>query len=148
MPRIARIVVALSALLGAAAAWAGDFRSVGDAPAVAYDAPSARGKRLFVYGTGYPLEVVITIDDWTKVRDASGEFVWVENKALSNRHTVIVKPALADAKQVPDDAAPTVFQVEQNVLLELVELPVPGWAKVRHRDGQVAFIRITQLWGV
>jgi hypothetical protein len=45
-----------------------------------------------------------------------------------------------------------VFRAEQNVLLDLVDsdyvTATPGWAKVRHRDGQVGFVRIQQVWGL
>ncbi|MEP6702751.1 MAG: SH3 domain-containing protein, partial [Betaproteobacteria bacterium] len=34
------------------------------------------------------------------------------------------------------------------VLLELVEPPVSGWVKVRHRDGQTGYVNISQIWGV
>jgi hypothetical protein len=45
-----------------------------------------------------------------------------------------------------------VFKAEQNVVLELVDPAyvsnTPGWAKVRHRDGQQGYIRIAQVWGL
>jgi len=52
----------------------------------------------------------------------------------------------------PEASAPVVFKAEQNVLLELMEAgqapSVPGWARVRHRDGQTGFVRIGQVWGL
>jgi SH3-like domain-containing protein len=124
-----------------------DYRSVGDTPAIAVDAPSARGRKIYVYSPGYPLEVIINLEGWTKVRDAAGEFAWVDDKAFGERRTVLVKSSVADVRQAPDDNASLVFQAEQNVQLELLEQPVPGWAKVRLRDGQTGFIKISQLWG-
>ena len=32
-------------------------------------------------------------------------------------------------------------------MLELLEQPVPGWVKVRLRDGQTGFIKLSQIWG-
>ena len=55
---------------------------------------------------------------------------------------------LADVRQAAADNAPLVFQAEQNVLLDLVELTDTGWARVTHRDGQSGFIRINQVWGL
>ena len=62
---------------------------------------------------------------------------------------------LADVRASPDDASPIVFRAEQNVLLELAEPALsaastarPGWVKVRHRDGQVGFVRIAQVFGL
>jgi SH3-like domain-containing protein len=142
-----RVLVALGAMLAGAATAAADFRSVGDAPAVGVDAPSARGKKTYIYSPGYPLEVIIGVDGWTKVRDASGEFAWLEDKAFGDRRTVLVKAAVADVRQAPDDSAPIAFHAEQNVLMELLDQSVPGWARVRLRDGQGGFVRIAQLWG-
>ena len=33
------------------------------------------------------------------------------------------------------------------VLLEALEPPAEGWVKVRHRDGQLGYIRTAHLWG-
>ncbi len=55
----------------------------------------------------------------------------------------------------PDDSAALVFRAEQNVLLEMAEqaasaaaTAAPGWVKVRHRDGQTGFVRISQVFGI
>ena len=37
-----------------------DYRAVGDSPAILYDAPSLRAKKLFVAPRGMPLEVVVS----------------------------------------------------------------------------------------
>jgi hypothetical protein len=34
------------------------------------------------------------------------------------------------------------------VVLEVVEAPADGWVKVRHRDGQTGFARLSHVWGV
>jgi len=141
-----RVLAALGALLAGAAA-AADFRSVGDAPAVGVDAPSARGKKTYVYGPGYPLEVIINLDGWTKVRDAAGDFAWLEDKAFGERRTVLVKASVAEVRQSPDDTAPIAFQAEQNVLLEWLGPSLSGWVRVRLRDGQSGYVKIVQLWG-
>jgi SH3-like domain-containing protein len=138
----------LCAVLAAAVpAMAADFRSIGDAAAVLYDAPSLKAKKTHVIGRGYPVEIVVTVEGWIKVRDAGGEFAWVEAKSLSERRTLMVKVKLADIRQAAADNAPLSFQAEQNVLLDLVELTGGGWARVTHRDGQGGYIRINQVWG-
>lgn len=124
-----------------------DFRSVADNAAVLYDAPSAKAKKLYVIGRGYPVEIVVVVEGWVKIRDAGGELTWIESKNLSERRTVMVKVALADVRQAAADNAPLAFQAERNVLLDLVELTGTGWARVTHRDGQSGFIRLNQVWG-
>ncbi len=132
----------------AAPSGAADFRSIADNAAVLYDAPSAKSKKLYILGRNYPVEIVVAVEGWTKVRDAGGGLAWVENKNLSERRSVMVKVSVADVRQAADDQAPLVFQAEQNVLLELAELTGTGWARVTHRDGQTGYIRLNLVWGV
>jgi len=127
---------------------AADFRSIGENAAVLYDAPSARARKLYVIGRSYPVEVIVVVEGWIKIRDAGGELAWIESKALSERRTVMVKTPLADIRQAANDHAPLVFQAEQSVLLDLVELTGTGWARVTHRDGQSGYVKLSQVWGV
>ena len=147
MIRHALSCIATAALLG----WAGagqtaDYRSVAEPAVVLYDAPSAKSKKLYVVGQGYPFEIVVVVEGWSKVRDASGDLTWIESKHLADKRTVLVKAPLAQVRAAAEDNAAVVFQAQQDVLLELVEV-AGGWLRVRHRDGQAGFIRITQVWG-
>jgi hypothetical protein len=124
-----------------------DYKSIGAAPAVLYDAPSSRGKKVFVAPRNMPVEVILVYGEWTKVRDASGDLSWVESKALAGKRFVIVKAAVSRIHAGPEEASPTVFSAEKGVLLELVEPVSSGWVKVRHRDGQGGFAKATEVWG-
>ena len=135
-------------VLAQADARAADFRSITENAAVLYDAPSAKAKKLYVIGRSYPVEVVVVVEGWIKIRDANGELAWIESKGLSERRTVMVKTPLADIRQAADDQAPLVFQAEQSVLLDLIELTGTGWARVTHRDGQSGYVKLSQVWGV
>jgi len=125
-----------------------EFRSIAANATIMYDAPSLKAKRLYVVSQYYPVEVVVNLEDWNKVRDSHGELMWVEKKQLSDKRTVLVTAELADIRQTPDVKGKIVFQAEQNVALEMLELASPGWIKVRHRDGQSGFISISQVWGI
>ena len=59
-----------------------EYRTV-DAVAVLYDAPSQRGSKLFVIRRDTPVEVVVSLEGWSKVRDAAGGLAWIEKKYLS-----------------------------------------------------------------
>ncbi len=135
-------------LFACGAARAADFRSIAENAAVLYDAPSARAKKLYLMGKDYPVEVIVVLEGWTKIREAGGELAWVESKSLSTRRTLMVNTRIADIRQASDDQAPLVFQAEQGVLLDLVELTGTGWARVAHRDGQSGYIRQSQVWGL
>lgn len=146
--RFRRRLCGVLMLAACAPACAAEFRSVADSAAVLYDAPSLKARKLQILGRNYPVEVVVVVEGWVKVRDAGGELSWIEAKSLSERRTVMVKVRLADIRQSASDAAPLAFQAEQNVLLDLVELTGTGWARVAHRDGLSGFVRLNQVWGV
>ncbi|HUH92687.1 MAG TPA: SH3 domain-containing protein [Casimicrobiaceae bacterium] len=151
MPPSALRVAAAALSLVAGAAAASDFRSTSDA-AVLYDAPSLKSKALFAIGRDYPLEVIVSVEGWLKVRDAAGTVAWIEKKSTGDKRMLLVRVPAADILAAPESSAALVFRAEQNVLLELLDpsaaTTTPGWAKVRHRDGQVGFVRIQQIWGL
>jgi SH3-like domain-containing protein len=141
------LAAALSAgLFGARSANALEFRTVNDAAAVLYDAPSARSQKLYILNRGYPVEVIVAVEGWVKVRDAQGGLAWIESKQLTDKRTVLVRAPVAQIRQKPDDAAPVLFQAQQNVLLELVEV-AGTWVQVRHRDGGTGYVKAQQVWG-
>jgi SH3-like domain-containing protein len=140
---------AWAAILAAAplAVPAAEYRALGDKPAILYDAPSVKADRLFVATRYYPFEVLVKLDQWTKVRDVNGEVAWVENKSLGDRRTVIVTVPLADVRAAPNAQAPLVFEAYKQVLLEVLEAPADEWVRVRHRDGQQGYIRLSHVFG-
>ena len=137
--------IAASAL--APVAVAAEFKSVGAAPAIMYDAPSERGRKMFVAPRGMPVEVVLSYGEWTKVRDVSGDLSWVEAKTLDARRHVVVNVASAKVRSAPDEGSAVVFSADKGVLLELAEPISSGWIKVRHHDGQGGYIRAADVWG-
>jgi len=134
-------------LLTAAMAHAFDFKAIGDAPAVMFDAPTQKGIKRFIAPPGMPVEVVHVSGDWSKVRDASGEMNWVETKVLGAKRTVVVTAANAKIRAKAEDSAPLVFSADKGVLLEIVEPVASGWIKIRHRDGLVGYVKSTEVWG-
>ena len=118
-----------------------------EVPAVLYDAPSQKGTRLFVIKRNTPVELVVNLEGWIKVRDAEGGLAWIEKKNVSERRSVIVTASRAEVRQRADDSASVVFEAEKNVSLDYVAMAPGGWAEVRHRDGQTGFVQASQVWG-
>jgi len=156
-PRAAAGALTVAALCAALApgALAAEYRAIGDPATVLYDAPSVKAKPLFVLGRDTPLEVVVPLEGWVKVRDVGGTIGWIERKALTDKRSLVVRVPLAEVLANADAAAPLVFRAEQGVLLELAEpassagaTANPGWVKVKHRDGQAGFVRIAQVFGL
>jgi SH3-like domain-containing protein len=142
-----RRAAAAAALAASLAAQAGEFRSVEDGAAVLYDAPSRAAKPLFVVSRLYPLEVIVNLEAWVKVRDHTGALAWVEAKALADRRTVLVTAPSAEVRVRPEEGAPLAFTAAQNVALELLEAAPAGWLRVRHADGANGYVRATHVWG-
>jgi SH3-like domain-containing protein len=124
-----------------------EFQSVAEPGAVLYDGPSTKSQKLFILTAGYPVEIIVKVEGWVRVRDQSGQFAWIESSRLSDRNTVMVSGRNVEAKKAPNDNAPVVFAVEPDVYLELIEVSA-GWANVRHTDGSTGYIKIQHLWGL
>ncbi len=142
MSRLPFLILALAS----AGAFAQDYVSVGDAPAVLYDAPSAKANRIFILSPHYPLESVVALANWVKVRDNNGRLLWVEKDKLGSAHYVMVSAPLADVRQQASEQAPLAFQAKTGVLLEVTGSR-DGWIAVRHADGQSGFVKAGQVWG-
>lgn len=150
-----RAALALGCVLAAAAAGAAEFRTTAELPTILYDGPSAKARPQFLYGRDVPVEVIVSVEGWAKVRDAGGTIGWIDRKSLSDKRTLVVRVPVADVRGGPDESSPVVFRAENNVLLDLDEpassassTANPGWVKVRHRDGQSGFVRIAQVFGL
>ncbi len=134
-------------LFAAASAQAIDFKSVGADPVVAYDAPGAKGRKVFVVPRGAPVEAILSYGDWTKVRDSNGDLFWLETKSLTGKRTLIVKAGGAKARASADETSALVFTADKGVLLDLAEPVTSGWVKVKHRDGQTGYVKAGEIWG-
>jgi SH3-like domain-containing protein len=145
---LVRLIASAALMLAAGASHALDFKSVGAAPAILYDAPSTKGGKLFVAPRGMPVEIVLSYGDWVKVRDAGGDLAWVEARALSPKRTVVVKAATAKVRTSADENATLSFTADKGVLLDLLEVAPGGWIKVRHRDGATGYLKSSDIWGI
>lgn len=126
-----------------------EFRSVAVPKAVLYDAPSFSAKKIFLLSQYYPVEVIVNLGDWLKVRDAQGAISWVEAKQLSTKRTVMVSAESAELRLAADAASNLVATLQKNVVLEVVDATLSGgWLKVKHRDGTTGFVLVSSLWGV
>ncbi len=137
----------LAALIAAGPVHALDYLTIAEA-APMYDAPSAKSKPLYVALAGTPVELVVSLEGWSKVRDSQGDLAWVEKTYLAEKRNVMVRADLAQIRSAAADAAPVVFEAERDVVLELLEAAPGGWIKVRHRDGQSGYLKAPQVWGL
>lgn len=134
-------------LLAPQAAYALEYVSVAEHSAILYDTPSLKGKKLYVISRYSPLEKVVNLENWIKVRDSSGSMAWIERRVVSDKHYVVVKASIGTVRQAPESNAPVAFQVSQNVAIESLGINGGGWIKARHQDGSSGFIRSVEVWG-
>jgi SH3-like domain-containing protein len=146
-PVSTRLVTLFVLLFGASVVHGVEYVSVSESNAILYDAPSIKAKKLFVVNRYMPFEQVVTLDSWVKVRDRSGGLYWVEKHALSNKRYVFALLPLVDVRAEPDFSSPRLFQVRQQVALERIESTGTGWIRVRHQDGNMGYVRSTEVWG-
>lgn len=142
-----RLFPALCALLFALPAMASDYRSVVGPASILYDAPSQMAKKLYLIRAQTPVEVVVRLEGWFKVRDAEGTLAWIEAAQLVERRTVMVIAARGELRQADRDDAPVVASLDKWLVVDYLAPAAPGWVKVRHRDGATGFVRSTQVWG-
>lgn len=127
-------------------AWAADFRAVLVAKTIAYDAPSLEAKKVLIFTQGYPLEVIVNLGEWLKVRDAAGTLSWVEAKQTVQKRMVLATVS-TPVRQADNADAALVATLEKDVAVELVADNKNGWVKVKHANGVSGFVQSSQLWG-
>jgi SH3-like domain-containing protein len=147
-PDLAKVLILTLSLVFSCSTFALEFRSVAPAKAVLYDAPSKEASKLYILGGGYPVEIIVSLGDWTKVRDQLGALSWIESKLLNSKRTVLVTTK-TDIKFAEDATSALVATVEKDVVLELVSPNIKnGWVKVKHRDGVIGFVQASSVWGL
>jgi len=131
----------------APSALAAEFREVASAAGVLYDGPSEHARKLYLVPRGTPLELVSSVAGWVKVRDLSGDILWIERGELGAARHVIAS-TLAAVRRAPQRNAELLVQVERGVLLEVVDDEAPaGWVHVRYPGGPAGYAESVEVWG-
>jgi SH3-like domain-containing protein len=144
---VGRLLLALALVPVSAAAL--EFLSVAVPKAVLYDAPSAAAKKTWLLSQDYPVEIIVNLGGWLKIRDAQGSINWVEAKQLSAKRTVLVTANSAEIRSQADASSSLVATVDKELVLEVADVKLNnGWLKVKHRDGVTGYISISSIWGV
>lgn len=143
--RTALLVVLLSFNTHVGAAL--EYLSIADNAVIMYNAPSIKADKLYVVSRYLPVEAIVRVEGWIKVRDSSGTLSWVEQKAISGKRFVVVIEQQAQVYQAADINSTLLFWAQKDVVLEWLENSANGWVKVRHRDGQSGYVKTTQIWG-
>nr|WP_018151972.1 SH3 domain-containing protein [Leeia oryzae] len=143
------IAISLGGLVAMQAS-AVEYRSASKNGVVLYEAPASSAKKRFVVSAGYPAEVVITQNDWLKLRDRNGMLAWGVTKDWSDRRTVVVVADKTALYGKPDASASITGQLNKDVWLQLLpaSAAAPGWVHVQHKSGVSGWVRVTDVWGM
>ena len=147
MKRLLKVLVGVVLSFSSYASAEIEYFSIAENAVVMYDAPSLKADKLFVASRYLPVEAVVNVEGWVKVRDSSGSLAWVEKKALSQQRYVVVTVPMADVFQSANVSSALIFQAEENTVLEWLDSDTQGWVKVRHSDGQTGYVKVNQVWG-
>lgn len=148
MPHRVLTRLALLAMLGvfSAPGMALDYRAAAG-PSVLYDTPSPTGKKLYIVSADTPLEVVVTLEKWIKVRSRDGKLAWIARGDLADHQSVMVSVDEATIHQEPRDDAPATFMATRSVVLRVTGPAQGAWLPVRHADGETGYVRKVDVWG-
>jgi len=147
IPSLILLSLTLLSLVFSYSAQALEYRSIAAPKAILFDAPSAEATKIYILNQGYPVEVIVNLGAWIKVRDQLGSLSWVEGKNLNSKRTVLVTTK-TDIKSAEDSTSALVATVEKDVVLEMLSPTIKnGWVKVKHRDGITGYIQSSAVWG-
>ena len=127
-----------------------DFMSVNADQAYLHEAPSQSTKKAFIVTKGYPLEVIVSLKEWKKVKDHEGLINWIKTSDLSSKRTVLNLKGENSIYLEASSESPMLAKVNETVALELLdEKKIDDWVKVYSKVGDIeGFIKATDLWGI
>jgi len=126
-----------------------DFMSVNVDQAFLHEAPSDSTKKSYIVTKGYPLEVIVSLKEWKKVKDHEGLINWIKTSDLSSKRTVLNLKNNSIYLE-PSTVSPMLAKVNENVTLELLDSKkIDDWLKVYSKVGDIeGFIKASDLWGI
>ena len=127
-----------------------DFISVKAKQAVLFEGPSKTTEKMFIVTEGYPLEVLVSLKDWKKVKDHNGKISWIESKYTDNERTVLILKDDAVIFNQANDKSHKLANVDKFVVLKLNSpMLIGNWAQVKTQiEGLIGFINSKEVWGL
>jgi SH3 domain protein len=127
-----------------------DFISVKVKQAVLFEGPSNATEKMFIVTEGYPLDVIVSLKDWKKVKDHNGKISWIESKYTHNERTVLILKDGAVIFNQANGKSHKLAYVDKFVVLKLnSSLLVGNWAQVKTQiEGLIGFINSEEVWGL
>ena len=127
-----------------------DFISVKAKQAVLFEGPSKTTEKMYIVTEGYPLEVLVSLKDWKKVKDHNGKISWIESKNTHKERTVLITKDDAVIFNQANAKSHKLGNVEKFVVLKLNSpMLVGNWAQVKTQiEGLIGFVNAREVWGL
>ena len=127
-----------------------DFISVNAKQAILFAGPSKTTEKMFIVTEGYPLEVLVSLKDWKKIKDHNGKISWIESKYTHNERTVLILKDDAIIFNQANENSHKLANVDKFVVLKLNSAMLVGnWAQVKTQiEGLIGFINSKEVWGL
>ena len=127
-----------------------DFISVKTKKALLYEGPSASTKKLYIVTEGYPLEIMVNLKDWKKVKDHTGNISWIQSNFADKNRTVMTIKGSVNLYHKASLQSSKLGQISKFVILNLNStLVTDGWVNVQSQlEGLSGFVRLDKVWGL
>ena len=127
-----------------------DFISVKVKQAVLFEGPSKTTEKMYIVTEGYPLEVLVSLKDWKKVKDHQGKISLVESKNTHNERTVLITKDDTVIFNQANEKSHKLANVDKFVVLKLNSpILVGNWAQVKTQiEGLIGFVNSRDVWGL
>jgi SH3 domain protein len=128
---------------------AAEFMSVSSKQATLHEAPSDSTRKIFIATEGYPVDVLVSLKEWKKIKDHEGKISWIKAENLSKNRTVLANSDETFFYQQPDISSPILAKVSKNVVLDLIDNSAPeGWIKVYSKAANLeGYVESKSFWG-
>jgi SH3-like domain-containing protein len=126
-----------------------EFIAVKTKKSILYEGPSDSTSKEFIVTQSYPLQVLVKLKDWIKVRDHEGKISWIKAKDITRDRTVLTLKNNVILFYKPSYSSVKLADISVNVALRLVSpLNTDGWIEVKTLSQNIeGFIRVQDVWG-
>jgi SH3 domain protein len=131
-------------------ALAAEFVSIKAKKALLYEGPSSSTKKEFIITEGYPLQVMVRLKDWIKVKDHLGKISWIQSTDISKDRNVMTLNDNVNLFYKPTTDSVHLAKIEKDILLKLLSsFPTNGWIQVKTLSQNIeGYIRAEDVWGL
>jgi SH3-like domain-containing protein len=127
-----------------------DFVSIKSNKAILYEGPSETTKKEFIITKDYPLNVIVRLKDWIKVKDHLGKISWIQIENISKDRNVMTLKDNTNLFYKPSVESVHLAKIEKNVALKLLSpFSTNGWIQVKTLSQNIeGYIRTEDVWGL